>query len=235
VGAENPSDQLIFVVDSADAVVSSGPDHVTAFRRVQRFTLLFADAARFAWQSPGDRWFVDEIYVKVNGVWRYVYRAVDQHGQVIDVLVSQRSDAEAARRFFRRAPSALKVTPSEVITDKAPVYPRVLADLVPAVWHLAAQKARPARPGIPPWWGSIPAFLRSSQTVDGATVIPSPASSPWIRRYPQEGFSRASRNVRVLIRRCVGGRPRGGVASGASGAPTRRGSGRGASAAVSAV
>jgi transposase-like protein len=62
-------------------------DHVTVFRWVQRFTPLLADAARFCRHSPGGRWFVDETYVKVNGVWRYVYRAVNQYGQVIDVLV----------------------------------------------------------------------------------------------------------------------------------------------------
>jgi transposase-like protein len=110
-------------------------DHVTVFRWVQRFTPLLADAARFARHSPGDRWFVDETYVKVNGVWRYVYRAVDQHGQVIDVLVSTRRDADAARRFFRRALSTLKVTPTEVVTDAAAVYPRVLDELIPSAWH----------------------------------------------------------------------------------------------------
>jgi IS6 family transposase len=47
-------------------------DHVTIYRWVQRFTPLLADAARFARHSPSDRWFVDETYVKVNGVWRYV-------------------------------------------------------------------------------------------------------------------------------------------------------------------
>jgi transposase-like protein len=87
-------------------------DHVTVYRWVQRFTPLPADAARFTRHSPGDRWFVDETYVKVNGVWRYVYRAVDQHGQVIDVLLSARRDAAAARRFFVRALRTLKVTPS---------------------------------------------------------------------------------------------------------------------------
>jgi transposase-like protein len=56
---------------------------------VQRFTPLLADAARFCRHSPGDRWHVDETYVKVNGVWRYVYRAVDQYGQVIDLFVSR--------------------------------------------------------------------------------------------------------------------------------------------------
>jgi transposase-like protein len=64
-----------------------------------------------------------------------VYRAVDQHGQVIDVLVSRRRDANAARRFFRRALSTLKVTPSEVVTDAAAVYPGVLDELIPSAWH----------------------------------------------------------------------------------------------------
>jgi len=110
-------------------------DHVTVFRWVQRFTPLLADAARFCRHSPGDRWFVDETYVKVNAVWRYVYRAVDQYGQVIDVLVSARRDAQVARRFFRRALATLKVTPSEVVTDAAAIYPAVLDELTPSAWH----------------------------------------------------------------------------------------------------
>ncbi|MFC4046777.1 IS6 family transposase [Dactylosporangium siamense] len=108
-------------------------DYVTVFRWVQRFTPLFADVARFCRHSPGDRWHVDETYVKVNGFWRYVYRAVDQYGQVIDVLVSARRDADAARRFFRRALSVLKVTPTEVVNDAASVYPGVLDELRRAV------------------------------------------------------------------------------------------------------
>jgi transposase-like protein len=65
----------------------------------------------------------------------YVYRAVDQHGQVIDVLVSARRDAAAARRFFTKALTVVKVTPSEVVTDAAPVYPAVLDELIPSAWH----------------------------------------------------------------------------------------------------
>jgi transposase-like protein len=114
-------------------------DHVTVYRWVQRFAPLFADVARFARHSPGDRWFVDETYVKVGGVWRYVYRAVDQHGQVIDILVSKHRDAEAARRFFRRALATLKVTPTEVVIDAAPVFPRVLDELVPVAWRHVEQ------------------------------------------------------------------------------------------------
>jgi transposase-like protein len=70
-----------------------------------------------------------------------VYRAVDQYGQVIDVLVSARRDAGAARGFFQRALSALRVTPSEVVTDAAAVYPAVLDELIPAAWHHVEQYA----------------------------------------------------------------------------------------------
>jgi IS6 family transposase len=83
----------------------------------------------------GDRWQVDETYVKVAGQWRYVYRAIDQFGQVIDVFVSPRRDAAAACRFFERALGATKIAPVEVITDQAATYPVVLEELPPAAWH----------------------------------------------------------------------------------------------------
>jgi len=73
-------------------------DHVTVDRWVQRFTPVFADAARPLRHATGDRWFVDETYVKVAGRWRYLYRAVDQFGQVIDVMMSERRDTPPARR-----------------------------------------------------------------------------------------------------------------------------------------
>jgi transposase-like protein len=77
----------------------------------------------------------------VAGQWRYVYRAIDQSGQVIDVLVSPQRDAKAAHRFLQRAIDTTKVTPAEVITDQAPVYPAVLAALLPAAWHRSDQYA----------------------------------------------------------------------------------------------
>ena len=69
------------------------------------------------------------------------YRAVDQYGQVIDVLVSVRRDGAAARRFFTRALRMHRVTSSEVVTDAAPGYPGVLDELVPAAWHHVEQYA----------------------------------------------------------------------------------------------
>ena len=113
-------------------------DHVTLYRWVQRFTPLLIEAARPCRHAAGDRWFVDETYVKVNGVWRYVYRAVDQHGQVIDVYVSQRRDIASARRFFGTALTA-HGEPSEVITDRAPALANVIEDLIPAALHNTGQ------------------------------------------------------------------------------------------------
>ena len=113
-------------------------DHVTLFRWVQRFTPELIDAARPTRHAVGDRWFVDETYVKVNGVWRYVYRAVDQHGQVIDVFVSKRRDIASARRFFTTALAA-HAAPVEVITDRAPALANVIEDLIPAAFHNTGQ------------------------------------------------------------------------------------------------
>jgi len=89
----------------------------------------------------GNRWFVDETYVKVAGRWRYVYRAIDQFGQVIDVFVSPRRGASAAHRFFERAIGTTKVAPVEVVTDRAATYPMVLEELLPAAWHRTDQYA----------------------------------------------------------------------------------------------
>jgi len=115
-------------------------DHVTIYRWVQTFTSEFMDAARPARHVTGDRWFVDETYVKVAGRWTYLYRAIDQHGQVIDVLVCERRDAAAARLFFTRA-LTLGASPAEVTTDRAPVYPRVVDELAPTARHVFEQYA----------------------------------------------------------------------------------------------
>jgi transposase-like protein len=115
-------------------------DHVTVYRWVQTFTSEFIDAARPTRHASGDRWFVDETYIKVAGRWTYLYRAVDQHGQVIDVFLSERRDSNAARTFFTRAPKFGPV-PVEVTTDRAPFYPRVINNLAPGARHVLEQYA----------------------------------------------------------------------------------------------
>jgi transposase, IS6 family len=109
-------------------------DHVTLYRWVQRFTPLLVDAARPCRHRVGDRWFVDETYVKVAGRWRYVYRAIDQHGQIVDVYVSPQRDTRAARQFFVSALHAY-IEPTEVVTDRAWTLRAVVEELMPAAFH----------------------------------------------------------------------------------------------------
>jgi hypothetical protein len=77
-------------------------DHVTIYRWVQRFTPLLAEATRPCRHEVDDRWWVDETYVKVSGQWCYVYRAIDQFDQIIDVYLSQRRDTAACHCFAQR-------------------------------------------------------------------------------------------------------------------------------------
>jgi len=115
-------------------------DHVTLYRWVQRFTPLIAEAAGPRRHAVGVRWFVDETYVKVNGWWRYVYRAVDQHGHVIDVLVSARRDTAAASRFFTRA-LRTQGKPEEVTTDRAHALALAVEATFPDAHHDTEQYA----------------------------------------------------------------------------------------------
>lgn len=115
-------------------------DHVTIHRWAQRFTPLLINAARSRRRSVGGRWFVDETYVKVAGKWCYVYRAVDEHGQVIDVFVSQRRNITAARTFFERVLHA-HTEPVEVITDLAQAPETVIEEVIPDAFHNTEQYA----------------------------------------------------------------------------------------------
>ena len=113
-------------------------DHVTLYRWVQRFTPELIDAARPRRHATRDRWFAGETTLKVNGIWRYMYRAVDQHGQVIDVLVSRHRDIASARWFFTASLRAHR-TPAEVITDRAAALANVTPELIPAAFHNTGQ------------------------------------------------------------------------------------------------
>jgi transposase, IS6 family len=115
-------------------------DHVTVYRWVKRFTPILIEAARPCRHAVGDRWFVDETYVRVGGVWRFVYRAIDQHGQIVDVWVSARRDAASARRFFMCALVA-HGTPVEVVTDCAWALAVAIDDLLPGTVHERSARA----------------------------------------------------------------------------------------------
>ena len=153
VGFRFPPDVILLAVrwylryglsyrDVAELLAERGIDvnHVTIYRWVQRFTPVLIDTARPCRHAVGDRWFVDETYVKVAGVWRYVYRAVDQAGQVIDVYVSKRRDTAAARRFFTSALTA-HPRPAEVTTDLAAPLLGVVDELLADADHDSSRYA----------------------------------------------------------------------------------------------
>ena len=113
---------------------------MTVYQWVQRFTPLLLDAARPCRHVPGDRWFVDETYVKVAGRSIYLCRAVDQFGQVIDVLVSRKRDLAATRGFFTQALShAPRARARSPRTGSRPT-PRVLDELLAAARHVTNER-----------------------------------------------------------------------------------------------
>jgi transposase-like protein len=155
-------------------------DHVTVYRSVQRFTPELIEAAKPCRHAPGDRWFADETYLKIAGKWTYLYRAVDQHGQVIDVLLSVRRDLAAARLFFTRALRAGTV-PVEVTTDRAPVYPRVLDELVLPALHTVEQYANNP---VEADHGRLKARLRPMPGAEAPPLRADPRRRPCLRAEP---------------------------------------------------
>lgn len=110
-------------------------DRSTVYRWVQRFLPLFQQAARAHRRAVGTRWRVDETYVRLQGHWTYVYRAIDEDGQVVDAYFSERRNARAAQTFFERVIGETGVRPQRVTTDKAKCYPPALRVVLPTVEH----------------------------------------------------------------------------------------------------
>lgn len=110
-------------------------DPVTIYCWVQRFMPLLAEAARPCRHRVGDRWWVDETYVKVSGQWRYVYRAIDQGRPGHRRLPLTTAGHRSGTLLLYPGAAYDQGHPGEVITDKAAIYPRVLDEVAPGVWH----------------------------------------------------------------------------------------------------
>ena len=100
-----------------------------------RFGADFARKLRRRRPKPGDTWHLDEVYLRINGVLHYLWRAVDQHGVVLDILVQDRRNATAAKRFFKRLLAGLKYKPRRVITDGLRSYGVARRAVLPEVKH----------------------------------------------------------------------------------------------------
>jgi putative transposase len=85
--------------------------------------------------KPGDRWFLDEVFVRIRGKLHYLWRAVDQNGNVLDVLVRSRRNTKAAKRFFRKLLKDLCYVPRVIVTDKLGSYTAAKREILPGVEH----------------------------------------------------------------------------------------------------
>ena len=105
-------------------------DDTAIFRWILAYAPELEKRVRLHLRLSNGSWRVDETYVKVKGRWTCLYRAVDSRGQTIDFLLSAKRDAEAAKRFFRKAlGQPHTVNPRAITVDKNPAYPKAAADM----------------------------------------------------------------------------------------------------------
>jgi len=87
----------------------------------------------------GDTWYLDEVFIKINGVVHYLWRAVDQDGDEIDILVQKRRNKSAARRFFKKLLKGQGAKPIKIVSDKLRSYSAAKRELMPSVEHSTQQ------------------------------------------------------------------------------------------------
>ena len=98
-----------------------------------RFGRLFASTLIRRRPKPGDKWHLDEVFLRIRGKLHYLWRAVDQHGHVLDILVQSRRNARAAKRFFRKLPKGLQYAPRVLVTDKLRSHAAAKREILPGV------------------------------------------------------------------------------------------------------
>ncbi|MFE2570564.1 IS6 family transposase [Streptomyces mirabilis] len=107
----------------------------TIRRWCAKFGQAYANGLRRRRPRPGDKWHLDEVFIKINGVQKYLWRAVDQDGNVLDILVQIRRDKAAARRFFCRLMKKTRSVPRVVVTDKLRSYGAAHREVMPSIEH----------------------------------------------------------------------------------------------------
>ncbi|MEV7864417.1 IS6 family transposase [Streptomyces hirsutus] len=108
--------------------------HETVRRWCAKFGQAYADALRRR-PRPGGNWHLDEVFVKINGERKYLGRAVDADGTVLDILVQNRRDKAAAKRFFRKLVKATQSVPRVIVTDRLRSYGAAHREAMPSVEH----------------------------------------------------------------------------------------------------
>ena len=106
-----------------------------------RFGPRYARRLKRRHQGYGDTFYIDAVFIKIHGQQQYLWRAVDQDGEVVDVFLQARRDAAAARRFFRRLIKKHGSEPGKIVTDKLRSYAVAHRELIPESIHDTTQDA----------------------------------------------------------------------------------------------
>jgi putative transposase len=101
----------------------------------RKFGQAYANDLRRRRPRPGDKWHLDEVFLAIKGERHYLWRAVDQDGHVLDILVQRRRNKQAAKKFFRKLLKGLTCVPRVIITDKLKSYGAAKQEIVPSVEH----------------------------------------------------------------------------------------------------
>ncbi|MDQ3762145.1 MAG: IS6 family transposase [Actinomycetota bacterium] len=109
--------------------------HETVRQWCAKFGQTYANGLRRCHPRPGDEWHLDEVFITINGKRHYLWRAVDQHGAVLDILVTSRRDTTAATRFFRKLLTGLQSVPRVLVTDKLGSYAAARRRVLRSVEH----------------------------------------------------------------------------------------------------
>jgi len=111
------------------------PPILTIRQWCRKFGIEYARTLRRRQGRLGDTWHLDELFVTIQGQRQYLWRAVDQDGEVIDILVQPRRDQRAAERFFRKLLKGQEREPRRLVTDKLRSYEAALRSIMPSVVH----------------------------------------------------------------------------------------------------
>jgi transposase-like protein len=94
---------------------------------------------------PGDKWHLDEVFLTIRGEQHYLWRAVDQEGNILDILVQRQRNKKAAKKFFRKLLKGLRYAPRVIITDKLRSYGAAKREILPSVEHGSTATSTTAR------------------------------------------------------------------------------------------
>jgi putative transposase len=101
----------------------------------RKFGQEYANQLRRRRPRPGDKWYMDEVFLTIKGEQHYLWRAVDQDGNVLDILVQRRRDKKAAKKCFRKLLKGLTYVVRMIVTDKLQSYGAATREILPGVEH----------------------------------------------------------------------------------------------------